>query len=57
LDSNVLIKIYTINTWKYKEKETTDGSPDQNVFDIMQGVIEFIIKQEKKNKNQKITSF
>ncbi len=48
-------KIYTIDLHgNSKKKETCpDGSPDQNVFDIMQGVaITLFIKTEKKKKNE-----
>ncbi|MEX6625672.1 type ISP restriction/modification enzyme [Tenacibaculum salmonis] len=48
-------KIYTIDLHgNSKKKETCpDGSPDQNVFDIMQGVaITFLIKTGKKKPNE-----
>lgn len=48
-------KIYTIDLHgNSKKKETSpDGSIDQNVFDIMQGVsINFFVKTNKKNKNE-----
>jgi predicted helicase len=47
-------KIYTIDLHgNSKKKETTpDGSPDENVFDIMQGVsINLFVKNGKKNEN------
>ncbi len=48
-------KIYTIDLHgNSKKKETApDGSPDQNVFDIMQGVsINFFVKTGKKKPNE-----
>ncbi|MFZ3565219.1 type ISP restriction/modification enzyme [Tenacibaculum finnmarkense] len=48
-------KIYTIDLHgNYKKKETCpDGSPDQNVFDIMQGVaITFLIKTGNKKAHE-----
>ena len=48
-------KIYTIDLHgNSKKKETApDGSPDQNVFDIMQGVsINFFVKKGKKKANE-----
>lgn len=52
---NTYDEIYTIDLHgNAKKKEVCpDGSPDQNVFDIMQGVaITFFIKTGKKKKNQ-----
>ena len=48
-------KIYTLDLHgNSKKKETApDGSPDQNVFDIMQGVsINFFVKTGRKSKNE-----
>lgn len=48
-------KIYVIDLHgNSKKKETnTDGSPDQNVFDIMQGIsINFFVKNNKKTKHE-----
>lgn len=53
LESFDKIYIYDLHGNSWKEEKAPDGSPDKNVFDIMQGVsINILIKTQNKGKNQ-----